>query len=240
MKVLGIIPARYDSIRFPGKPLVDIDGQSMIQRVYQQSIQSKVLNKLIIATDDQRIFNHVTTFGGQVEFTSNQCKNGTERCAEVLLHKASENYDAVINIQGDEPILNPEQIDQLADLLLNGKDIATLAHTLAEQEKQNPNIVKVAVGEDNVAIGFSRDYDFLQNQSDKIYKHIGLYGFKTSILKKIVQLQPTPNEVFEKLEQLRWLDHGYQIQVGITIHQNYSVDVPDDVIKILKVLNKVD
>ncbi|MEZ5008551.1 MAG: 3-deoxy-manno-octulosonate cytidylyltransferase [Chitinophagales bacterium] len=236
MKVLGIIPARYESVRFPGKPLADIAGKSMIQRVYEQANQSKALDKLVVATDDQRIFDHVASFGGSVVMTSKQCKNGTERCAEVLL-KENKSYDAVINIQGDEPILNPEQISQLVELLNSTSDIATLAHKLAEKEKANPNIVKVALGGDQLSIAFSRDYDFIQNQSDKIYKHIGLYGFKSSILKKIVKLQPTPNEELEKLEQLRWVDHGYQIKVGITSHQNFSVDVPDDIIKILKVLN---
>ena len=239
MKVLGIIPARYESVRFPSKPLIDIAGKSMIQRVYEQANQSKALDKLVVATDDQRIFNHVTSFGGSVVMTSKHCKNGTERCAEVLL-KENESYDTVINIQGDEPILNPEQINQLVELLNSTSDIATLAYKLAEQEKTNPNIVKVAVGNNQLSIAFSRDYDFIQNQSDKIYKHIGLYGFKSSILKKIVQLQPTPNEELEKLEQLRWVDHGYQIKVGITLHQNFSVDVPDDVIKVLKVINSQD
>ncbi len=236
MKVIGVIPARFESSRFPGKPLVEIAGISMIERVYNQAIQSKVLTTLVVATDNENIYDHVNSFGGNVVMTSKFCQNGTERCVEVVSH-SEEDYDALINIQGDEPILNPDQIDQLIELLNKSAEIATLAHELLDAEKNNQNIVKVAFDKKGIATGFSRDYDFILNQSSNVYKHVGLYGFKTSILTKIVKLNPTPNETLERLEQLRWLDHGYKIKVGITNHQNYSVDVPNDIDKILNVIN---
>ncbi len=236
MKVIGIIPARYESVRFPGKPLADIDGKPMIQRVFEQAQKSNVLDELVVATDDQRIFDVVKSFGGHVLMTDSNCANGTERCAD-LLHKINPSFDIAINIQGDEPILNPSQIDQLVNLLHSDFDIATLAHQLLLEEQSNPNIVKVALDSNGKALAFSRDFSFIEHISKSIYKHIGLYGFKTDVLHKIVNLQSTPNENFEKLEQLRWLDHGYQINVGITQHCNYAVDVPQDIDKILKVLS---
>jgi 3-deoxy-manno-octulosonate cytidylyltransferase (CMP-KDO synthetase) len=237
VSVLGIIPARFDAARFPGKPLVNIAGKPMIQHVFERALQSQSLDKLVVATDNEQIFATVQSFGGEVYMTDPNCNNGTERCAN-LLQQLNQNFDCIINIQGDEPILHPEQIDQLALLLVTNTDIATLAHPLLPEENDNKNIVKVALDNNDIALGFSRDYDFIQHLSDKIYKHIGLYGFKTNVLTKIVKLQPSPNEVFEKLEQLRWLDHGYKIKVGITKHRNFSVDVPADIEKILEAMQQ--
>ncbi len=238
MKVIGIIPARYKSIRFPGKPLTVIKGKTMIQRVYECASQASSLSSLYIATDDQKIYKHCKTFTENVLMTSPNCENGTERCAEVL-NNLDDQFDCVINIQGDEPILVPEQIDHLIDLLKGDhQDISTLCYPLLEEEKDNHNVVKVALDKSDWAIGFSRDHEFIQNLSDRVYKHIGLYGFKSDTLKRIIQLQPTPNEQLEKLEQLRWVDHGYQIKVGITDHQNFSVDVKEDINKILAVLSE--
>jgi 3-deoxy-manno-octulosonate cytidylyltransferase (CMP-KDO synthetase) len=237
VKVLGIIPARFQAARFPGKPLADILGKPMIQHVYERALKSKALDKLVVATDNEKIYDAVRSFGGDVYMTSTTCNNGTERCAN-LLAQMNEQFNIIINIQGDEPILHPHQIDQLSEMLFSEIDIATLAHPLMVEEQENQNIVKVALDKNGNALGFSRHYDFIQHLSEKIYKHIGLYGFQTNVLTKIVKLQPSPNEQFEKLEQLRWLDHGYKIKVGITEHQNFSVDVPSDIDKILEVIQQ--
>lgn len=240
MKAVGIIPVRYRSERFPGKPLTDIAGKTMIRRVWEQAVKASSLDAVIIATDDDRIFDHCISFGGDVMMTSKSCRNGTERCAEVIALLPAK-PEIAINIQGDEPLLNPGQIDQLVGLLSERKaDIATLVHSLEENEKSNPNIVKAAMDPEGWALGFSRDYDFLKHLSDTVYKHIGLYGFRTNILERVVRLDPTPNEILEKLEQLRWVDHGYRIRIGITGFANYSVDVPDDINKILKELNIIE
>ena len=239
MKVLGIIPARYASQRFPGKSLADIAGKSLIHRVHERASAAQSLNRLVIATDDQRIYDHARTFGAEVLMTSQNCKNGTERCAEV--HQLLPGYEAVINIQGDEPLLHSDQVDQLIDLIRNSScQIATLANPLDESERHNPNIVKLALegadGQSDQAIGFSRDYDFISNATGTVYKHVGLYAFQADCLSKIVALEPTPNEVLEKLEQLRWVDHGYEIKVGISPYTNPAVDVPEDINKILDLL----
>jgi len=238
LKTLGIIPARFESSRFPGKPLADIDGRSMLQRVYERASGADILDELLIATDDERIYEHACSFGAKAVMTSADCKNGTERCARVL-HDLAIETDIVINIQGDEPLLNPQQLKQLVEILLQDKhEIATLAYPLDEAERSNTNIVKVAFDRNGDALSFSRDYDFIIHAADKIYKHIGLYGFRSEVLKKVVRLQPSPNELLERLEQLRWLDHGYSIAVGITPYANLSVDVPEDLNKIMEVLKE--
>ena len=158
---------------------------------------------------------------------------------EALFRAADEEFDLVINIQGDEPLLYPEQLDQIIELLKKDDiEIATLCHPLRAEEHDNANIVKVAIDQHGVALGFSRDYQFITNVADDIYKHVGIYGFRSDVLSKVVTLKPSPNEVLEKLEQLRWLDHGYRIKVGITEFPNLSVDVPEDLNKILAVLKK--
>lgn len=237
MKVVGIIPARYESSRFPGKPLAHIAGKPMIERVFTQAAKATQLSDLIVATDDKRIFDCVEGFGGKAMMTSPECNNGTERCAEVI-RNLSDEIDAVINIQGDEPILQAAQIDQLIELLKSDAEIATLAHGLQPSEFEEENVVKVAIDNQNIATSFSRDYQFIQHQSSKIFKHIGLYAFQKAILLKVVNLQVSPNEALERLEQLRWLDHGYAIKVGITPFQNFSVDVPSDIEKILQELKQ--
>ncbi|MCP4124246.1 MAG: 3-deoxy-manno-octulosonate cytidylyltransferase [Bacteroidetes bacterium] len=236
MRTLGIIPARYESSRFQGKPLAEIDGKSMLQRVYERAASATILDELLIATDDERILTHALSFGAKAIMTSKHCNNGTERCAEAIAVTGIET-DIVINVQGDEPLLNPEQLEQLVKILRTpGHEIATLAYPLSEAEKDNPNIVKVAFDKQSTALAFSRDYLFIRHAAEHIYKHIGLYGFRSEVLKRIVQLKPSPNELLEKLEQLRWLDHGYRIAIGITPFPNLSVDVPDDLNKILEVL----
>ena len=237
MRILGIIPARYNSSRFPGKPLVDIGGKSMIQRVYEQSEKCELLSAVFVATDDDRIFESVMEFGGQVKMTTEH-NSGTERC-NALFQDLEEKFDVVINIQGDEPCINPEQISQVATLFLD-EDIAIA--TLAKQIKTanellNENTVKVVFDENNFALNFSRfpipnpkSFDaekwFVHN---KFYKHIGIYGYRTKVLQEICKLEVTKNEISEKLEQLRWLDNNYKIKVGITILESQSVDVPKDI-----------
>ncbi len=240
MKVLGIIPARYNSSRFPGKPLTDIAGKSMIQRVYEQAKKCELLSSVFVATDDDRIFESVMEFGGQVKMTTEH-NSGTERCNE-LAQNLEEKFDVVINIQGDEPCINPEQISQLATLF---SDEDTTITTLAKQIKTadellDENTVKVIFDENNFALNFSRfpipepkSFDvekwFVMN---KFYKHIGIYGYRAKVLQEICKLQPTKKELSEKLEQLRWLENGYKIKVGITAFESISIDVPKDIEKL--------
>jgi 3-deoxy-manno-octulosonate cytidylyltransferase (CMP-KDO synthetase) len=241
LKVLGVIPARYASQRFPGKSLAEIAGKTMIRRVYERALTSTTLDRLIVATDDQRIQQHCRSFGAEVLMTGADCKNGTERAAAAL-RQLQESFDLVINIQGDEPLLHAPQLDQLTALLTDPTfEIATLASALAPDEIDNPNVVKVALSDElptggSIALGFSRDHAFISQASERVLKHIGLYAFRTECLLRVVALQPTPNELLEKLEQLRWLDHGYRIATGVTREANYSVDVPEDIDKILAVL----
>lgn len=241
MKILGIIPARFGSTRFPGKPLVDIDGKTMIQRVYEQAKQTTALADVVVATDDDRIFNEVTRFGGRVVMTSRSHQSGTDRCAEVV-NKLSEQYDVVINIQGDEPFIDPKQITQLCNCFLDDKtQIATLIKRITDQHDLfNENKVKVTFSTSQFAIYFSRNAipffrgevpdNWLKNHA--YFKHIGIYGYKTDVLKKITALKPSTLELAEGLEQLRWLENGYNIKVAETELEAISIDTPDDLKKI--------
>ncbi len=241
MQTLGIIPSRFASTRFPGKPLVEIDGQSMIQRVYTQACKAKSLAKVIVATDDERIFNHVQSFGGQVMMTLMHHQSGTDRCAEVAMN--FQDMEAIINIQGDEPFINPSQIDQVVQHLQQNKaiNIATLAKRITDSTQLfSPNIVKVVFNQSNVAQYFSRNaIPFLRGveQSDWIskgvfYKHIGLYAYRRQTLLKITQLPLSLLEKTESLEQLRWLDNGYQIGIGLTEIETVGIDSPEDLDKV--------
>lgn len=241
MKILGIIPARYSSTRFPGKPLADIGGKPMIQRVYEQAKKAKSLNDVIVATDDERIENAVKKFKGKVVMTSSEHKSGTDRCYEAF-KKTKINFDVVINIQGDEPFIHPEQIDKVA-LCFNSEDvqIATLACEIKKSEELiNPNIPKVIVDKKKFAVYFSRTpipHQREKNYSDWLahhvyYKHIGIYAYRSEVLKKITTLKQSSLELAEMLEQLRWIENGYKIKVGFTTHESVSVDVPDDLKKL--------
>lgn len=238
-KILGLIPARYASSRFPGKPLADIGGKPMIQRVYEQS--SKVLNSVYVATDDDRIADAVRQFGGRVVMTATTHKSGTDRCAEAILKVESEtkeHFDAVINIQGDEPFISPDQIDLLASTFLDAKtEIATLVKRADnEQDLFNPNKPKVVVSALNTALYFSRSpIPYLRgveqsewHKQHTFYNHIGLYGYRSDILQKITKLQRGTLEKCESLEQLRWLENGYQIKVMETQLESLSIDTPED------------
>ena len=243
MRILGIIPARYASQRFPGKPLIDIDGKTMIRRVYEQAKKAGSLSEVIVATDDERISKHVQEFGGKALMTSSSHRTGTDRCAEVA-GKQLDKYDVIINIQGDEPFINPDQINVLAACFNTNKiAIATLAKRISETEDLfNPNVPKVILDHKGEALYFSRHpIPYLRGAEEKhwveqhtYFRHIGIYAFRTSTLMELTTLQPHPLEVAESLEQLRWLGNGYSIQVALTDHESFSVDVPEDLDKLNK------
>jgi 3-deoxy-manno-octulosonate cytidylyltransferase (CMP-KDO synthetase) len=241
MNILGIIPARYASTRFPGKPLVSINGVSMIQRVYEQALKSKRLNKVIIATDDERIVRHAHEFNGEVMMTSPQHLSGTDRCAEIVQHEKGK-WDAVINIQGDEPYIHPEQIDLLCSCFeLVDVEIATLVKQITDaSELFNHNNVKVVLNKKREALYFSRspipyNRNFPEQEWLKhavYYKHIGIYGYRCSTLSEIASLSKTNLEITESLEQLRWIENGYTIHAAITSHESISIDTPEDLDKV--------
>ncbi|MCK5838247.1 MAG: 3-deoxy-manno-octulosonate cytidylyltransferase [Bacteroidales bacterium] len=241
-RTIGIIPARYGSTRFPGKPLAMINGKSMIQRVYEQAWKSKRLTEILLATDDERIAMHVEGFGGKAMITSPDHKNGTERCAEVINHMDNFNYDVVVNIQGDEPFLNPDKIDELIACFQDPEvQIATLATKIENRpELDDSSSVKVIIDNQENAIYFSRStIPFIRDvktanwvESYPFYKHIGIYAFRAETLIKIAKLVPAPLELAESLEQLRWMVNGFKIHVKLVTTKSVSIDKPDDLLKI--------
>lgn len=242
MKVLGIIPSRYSSSRFPGKPLIDLKGKSMIQRVYENALKTQSISEIIVATDDERIFNHVIGFGGKVVMTKENHNSGTERCEEV-----AQNYDCdvVINIQGDEPLVNPIQLDQIISAFSDPKvEIATLGtKNISKEDLENPHRIKIILDAESNALYFSRSlipnsHHFSGNALAfyPYMKHIGLYAFRKETLLAITKKQATKLEQIESLEQLRWLYHGYKIKVVETTIETPNIDTPEDVSKILALL----
>lgn len=239
--VLGVIPARFASTRFPGKPLALINGSSMIQRVFEQVQQSKIVHQIIVATDDHRIYDHVTAFGGQAMMTRPEHASGTDRCAEVA--KNFPEASLIINIQGDEPFIQPEQIDLLGETLLQQPnfEIATLAKRIEYADQLfNPNVVKLVMSHQNSALYFSRHpIPFVRGQAPEnwlshqsFYKHIGLYAFRRSALLQVADLPMAALERAESLEQLRWLAHGFPITVGLTELETLGIDTPEDLIRL--------
>jgi len=235
---LGIIPARYASTRFPGKPLIKMGDKTMIHRVYDQV--SSVLDKTIVATDDQRIFDEVKSFGGNVVMTSELHKSGTDRCHEAMLING-EKYDVVINIQGDEPFIQPEQIELLKSCFeKSNTQIATLIKPFSPDEKwetlANPNSPKVIINNKSEAIYFSRSViPYIRGEEQAnwakrftFYKHIGLYAYRADILSQITELTQSSLEQAESLEQNRWIENGYSIQVAITNQETIGIDSPED------------
>ena len=236
MPILGVIPARYASQRLPGKPLVDIGGKTMIQRVYEQAALCQDLQAVVVATDDARIYDHVLAFGGKAVMTLPTHPSGTDRCAEVAALMGSE-FDVILNIQGDEPFLNPVQLSELAQLFQYpdtqiatlGKKITTLEELLDEKE------AKIALDDTQRAIYFSRSpipylkgipqNEWLAHQD--FYKHIGLYGFRADVLQEIPMMPVTTLEKAEGLEQLRWLGK-YVVRVGFTTYETFAIDTPAD------------
>lgn len=241
MKTLGIIPARYESTRFPGKPLVDIRGKSMVQRVYEQAKKCVDLNEVIVATDDARIFEHVKDFGGPALMTSSDHQSGTDRCEEVALKYPQ--YDVVINIQGDEPFINPQQISKLAACFKSKEtQIATLIKKVqSEEELFNTNSPKVVVNKLSEAVYFSRSpLPHIRGQQPKYwlnyytyFKHIGIYGYRADVLQQITKLPVSSLEKAESLEQLRWIENGYRIKVAETDLETFAIDTREDLEKLL-------
>ncbi len=248
MKFIGIIPARYASTRFPGKPLANMKGKYMIQRVYEQA--SKALDNVCVATDDERIFEAVQSFGGKVVMTSTEHRSGTDRCFEAYTRLGG-GEDVIINIQGDEPFIKPEQIEALI-ACFHSPDvpIATLVRPFEANEGYealaNPNSPKVVLNDRHEALYFSRSVipylrgvdpaEWLNRHT--FYKHIGMYGYRADVLAKITQLPQSSLEIAESLEQLRWLQNGYTIQVGITTQETIGIDTPDDLEKALTLLHE--
>lgn len=230
-KCLIVIPARYGSTRFPGKPLAMIHGVSMIQRVYDQCKLSHA-HSVLVATDDERIFNHVNAFGGQVIMTSAAHASGTDRCAEAAAN-CKLDFDFVINVQGDEPYIDPAQINLVMEIMQSrNAAIATLAVPIhSPDELLDANRVKVVMGHDARCLYFSRSaipFD-RERVGVKAFRHLGIYGFRKEILQEITRLSPSDLERAEGLEQLRWLEHGYDIHAAITSEAALSVDVPEDI-----------
>lgn len=243
MNILGIIPARYDSTRFPGKPLVEIKGKSMIMRVYEQS--AIAFKTVYVATDDDRIYHHVKSFGGEVIMTSREHKSGTDRCAEAALKISEElnaSFDIVVNIQGDEPFIQPSQLALLVSCFNDSEtEIATLVKQIElEEDIWDPNKPKVVLNNKEQAIYFSRSaIPFIRNvpkeewlNKGKFYKHIGLYAYRSKILQEITKLPMSKLELYESLEQLRWIENGYKIGVRISDIETISIDTPEDLKKI--------
>lgn len=249
--VVGIIPSRYASTRFPGKPLVDIQGKSMIQRVYEQCLKADRLNKVIVATDDKRIYNHVLDFGGNVMMTSEKHQSGTERCGEVLekLEDKEEYFDVVVNIQGDEPFISPEHINKVCDIILKDDEaeVGTLAKKITtEEELFNENVVKVVMTEDEGddeprdALFFSRHpIPFVRGEEKEnwlskanYYKHIGIYAFNVEEFYEIQEIDYSELEKAESLENLRWLSHHFTVQVSEIEEDIVGIDTPEDLKKI--------
>ncbi|WP_346696590.1 3-deoxy-manno-octulosonate cytidylyltransferase [Barnesiella viscericola] len=246
MKFIGIIPARYASTRFPGKPLADMKGKYMIQRVYEQAC--KVLDRVCVATDDERIFNAVQSFGGQVVMTSDRHRSGTDRCFEAYTNLGG-GEEVVINIQGDEPFIKPEQIESLIACFDSPQtQIATLVRPFEATEGYealaNPNSPKVVMNERHEALYFSRSIiPYLRGVEPEqwlsrhvYYKHIGMYGYRADVLGEITRLPQSSLELAESLEQLRWLQNGYTVKVGITTQETIGIDTPVDLQKAISLL----
>lgn len=246
MKALIVIPSRYASTRFPGKPLALIAGKPMVQRVYEKAIETGY--PALVATDDERILNAVHDFGGKAVMTSANHKSGTDRCSEAAhkyMQREGEVVDVVINIQGDEPFIEEDQVYALAGFFKDPNcDIATLAKPVTADDGYemlfDPNKVKVVMGKNSDALYFSRSVIPYQRGIDRkewmlyhdYYLHVGMYAYRTKILDQITKLGQTPLEIAESLEQLRWLENGFKIKAGITHHQSLGIDTPEDLEKV--------
>ena len=245
--IVAIIPARYASTRFPGKPLADIMGTSMIRRVYEQTKKASLISRVVVATDDERIASHVRSFDGEVVMTSPDHPSGTDRCLEAFQQLGS-GYEYIINVQGDEPFIDPVQIDTLAGTLQDGKtELATLIAKV-----KRPDIltdigeVKVVMNEQGRALYFSRQaIPFLRNVPPgewhlhhPYYYHVGMYAYRADVLEKISKLPVSVLEKAESLEQLRWMEHGYSITCALTGMDSYCIETPEDIDKVLRIIGK--
>ncbi len=255
MKITAVIPARYHSTRFEGKPLANILGKPMIQYVYEGVCQSRCIDEVIVATDDQRILEVVQSFGGKAEMTSSSCTTGTDRVAEVVRRLKSE---IIVNVQGDEPLIKGNIVDQaIRPLLKDGSLLMSTLMTRIENVKDwlNPHMVKVVVDQKNFALYFSRSpipfprdlhisrlesYPFRTNRPlpKRVFKHIGVYVFRKKFLLQFSKLKQTPLEKLEKLEQLRALENGYRIKVVLVDYEPLSVDTPEDLQRVIAYLSR--
>lgn len=242
MKVVGIIPSRYASTRFPGKPLAMIKGKTMIQRVCEQAWKSK-LDAVVVATDDMRIADEVLSFGGQYVLTDPRHRSGTDRCCEAL-DMLETQFDAVVNIQGDEPFIDPKEINLLVDMISrDDTQLASLVKKLDDEEDLfGSTKVKVVLDKDGNAMYFSRSpIPFMRNvdrakwlQKGTFYQHIGVYAYKADTLRQIARMQPTALEMVESLEQLRWLENGLSIRMAIVETDNIAIDTTADLAKAIE------
>lgn len=247
MKFTAIIPARYASSRFPGKPLVDMKGKAMIQRVYEQV--KKAIDDVWVATDDERILQTVQFFGGNAVMTSERHKSGTDRCFEAY-SKVAQTSDIIVNVQGDEPFIHPSQINTLMECFTDDSvQIATLVKPFRKEDgfdaPFNPNSPKVVFNKDREAIYFSRSIipyvrdcahtEWLDKQT--FYKHIGMYAYRGNVLAEITKLPQSTLEKAESLEQLRWIENGYKVKVGFTEIETVGIDTPADMKKALKLID---
>jgi 3-deoxy-manno-octulosonate cytidylyltransferase (CMP-KDO synthetase) len=236
LQAVGIIPARYASTRFPGKPLAMLAGKTMIQRVYEQCLKSE-LGRVVVATDDERIFQTVSDFGGEVVMTSSHHLSGTDRCGEAAKILQLAEDQIIVNIQGDEPLIEPEAICRVLSLFENSPaDIATLVAPIQNlQDTENPNIVKVVVSQQSKALYFSRSkipYYRNEDVNPLYYRHIGIYAFRNRVLQTLIKLSESFLERVEKLEQLRWLDNGFSIEIAECQYNSIGVDLPEDLVRI--------
>ena len=235
MKFIGLIPARYASTRFPGKPLALLNGKPVIQHVYEQA--SKVLDAVYVATDDERIYNKVLAFGGKAVMTSTEHHSGTDRIEEAL-EKVGGDFDVVVNIQGDEPFIAQSQIETLCQCFVDkATQIATLGKPFeCIEAAETPNSPKIVVDNRGYALYFSRSIiPFVRGTERQDWlsrypflKHLGIYAYRTNVLKEITKLPQSSLELAESLEQLRWLQNGYRIKVGLTDVETVGIDTPDD------------
>lgn len=245
MNILGIIPARYASTRFPGKMLADIAGKSMVQRVYEQASKAESLTKVVVATDNDLIFKHVQDFGGEAIMTAENHPSGTDRCYEAL-QQIGQSYDFVINIQGDEPFIQPAQIDTLASVLTEETELATLIKTIDDYRTLTDiGEAHVVINTRQEAIYFSRSVipfvrgEAMENWLGKhtFFKHVGLYAYRTDILAAITRLPVSALEAAESLEQLRWIENGYRIKVAFTDMESVCIETPEDLQRVLSEFN---
>jgi 3-deoxy-manno-octulosonate cytidylyltransferase (CMP-KDO synthetase) len=245
MSILGIIPARYASTRFPGKPLADIKGLSMLQRVHLQARKAKKLDGLIIATDDERIAIHAKNFGAEVLMTGHEHPSGTDRCYEAYRNNGKV-FDYVLNIQGDEPFLDPQQIDSIAEICDGKVEIATqMIRCTAHDVLFDKGEVKIVLNDKKEALYFSRSViPHIKNADEKdwhklhnYYRHVGMYAYRTDVLKQLCDLKPSSLEKAESLEQLRWLEHGYCISCSETQFDSHCIDSPEDIEKVTRLMN---
>lgn len=238
MRFIVLIPARYQSVRFPGKPLALLGGKPVIQWVYENS--AKALNDVWVATDDERIFNAVESFGGKAIYTSADHRSGTDRCAEAarLLEKEVK-FDAVINVQGDEPFVQPEQLESLMSCFDGDTKLATLVREIeGNEELFNPNRPKVVLDKRAFALYFSRSPIPFIREAEKqnwllthqFWAHVGMYAYTAGALQEITRLEPGILEKAEALEQLRWLENGFRIKTAVTSHQSVGIDTPEDLL----------